>query len=125
MSFLPDDVACHGICRGGESPREGSKHSEDDSHSIRDGQCHFTVVFDQDIKELPADDTDRVLNDQRRRLDEDEFDRRGINIFLVEQRELLMDLLEVNNDPDYDESGGFGDDRCIRGAIEAKLWHAE
>ena len=68
MHSLSDNITHQRTGSGCKCPGKTAKESKDISHGIGNSQISCTMMFDQDIEKFPADDTDGMLCDQRRRL---------------------------------------------------------
>src|SRR5690606_37052832 len=125
LATLTDNIADHCRCRSCKGPRENSKQPEDIPHSIRNSESALTVVFNQNVKELPRHNADCELSDQRGRLDENQFGKSTVPTNILEQRKRPVEPLYVNHRKDGHESCKLSNDRRIRSAVETQLRESE
>src|SRR4051812_30074221 len=83
------------------------------------------MVFDQNIKVFPASNADRILSNQRGRLNKDKFENGSVEVLLFKERKLFINSFEVNDHVDYHKASCFSNDGCISGTIESNGWHSK
>ena len=94
---LTNNIAYHTVRRGSKGPGEYAGQAKNISHGVGNSKVPGTVVLDQNIEVLPTNNADGVLQNQRGRLYQYQFDHRKIKCYRVEKSKSLMQSDHTDN----------------------------